>query len=241
MKRQNEMNKKILITLLFFPVLIAFGQEKTVFRKFKTSRIEKIDFSKIYNKKTGKKIKKKKYITLKKNNPNLQLERIIGVNGEVVKYLLDLSIINNSPRNYTTKPIIKGELFPNFIAKTINKRIIELSRQRGKIVILRFELEANSFRFKKQEIKQIDNLINKINNKNEKVKAIIFFASNELDIKQGFDLQNSNFEIISNGHNFQEKFSITRFPTTIVIDKNGKLIDYYNYMDEINLTHLINE
>tara|TARA_B100001063_G_C16762966_1_gene556987 strand:- start:1992 stop:2699 length:708 start_codon:yes stop_codon:yes gene_type:complete len=235
------MKKKILITLLFFTVLITFGQEKTVFRKFKTSRIEKVDFSKIYNKKTGKKIKKKKYIKLKKNNPNLQLERIIGVNGEIVKYLLDLSIINNSPRNYRTKPIIKGELFPNFIAKTINKRIIELSRQRGKIVILRFELEANSFRFKKQEIKQIDNLINKINNKNEKVKAIIFFASNELDIKQGFDFQNSNFEIISNGYNFQEKFSITRFPTTIVIDKNGKLIDYYNYMDEINLTRLINE
>ena len=235
------MKRKILIALLFFTVLITFGQEKTVSRKFKTSRIEKIDFSKIYNKKTGKKIKKKKYITLKKNNPNLQLERIIGVNGEIVKYLLDLSIINNSPRNYRTKPIIKGELFPNFIAKTINKRIIELNSQRGKIVILRFELEANSFRFKKQEIKQIDNLINKINNKNEKVKAIIFFASNELDIKQGFDLQNSNFEIISNGYNFQEKFSITRFPTTIVIDKNGKLIDYYNYMDEINLTHLINE
>ena len=235
------MKKKILIALLFFTVLITFGQEKTVSRKFKTSRIEKIDFSKIYNKKTGKKIKKKKYITLKKNNPNLQLERIIGVNGEIVKYLLDLSIINNSPRNYRTKPIIKGELFPNFIAKTINKRIIELNSQKGKVVILRFELEANSFRFKKKEIKQLDNLINKIKRKKEKVKAIIFFASNELDIKQGFDLQNSNFEIISNGYNFQEKFSITRFPTTIVIDKNGKLIDYYNYIDEINLTHLVNE
>ena len=235
------MKKKILIALLFFAVLITFGQEKTVSRKFKTSRIEKIDFSKIYNKKTGKKIKKKKYITLKKNNPNLQLERIIGVNGEIVKYLLDLSIINNSPRNYRTKPIIKGELFPNFIAKTINKRIIELNSQKGKVVILRFELEANSFRFKKKEIKQLDNLINKIKRKKEKVKAIIFFASNELDIKQGFDLQNSNFEIIPNSYNFQEKFSIIRFPTTIIIDKNGKLIDYYNYMDEINLTHLVNE
>ena len=235
------MKKKILIALLFFTVLITFGQEKTVSRKFKTSRIEKIDFSKIYNKKTGKKIKKKKYITLKKNNPNLQLERIIGVNGEIVKYLLDLSIINNSPRNYRTKPIIKGELFPNFIAKTINKRIIELNSQKWKVVILRFELEANSFRFKKKEIKQLDNLINKIKRKKEKVKAIIFFASNELDIKQGFDLQNSNFEIIPNSYNFQEKFSIIRFPTTIIIDKNGKLIDYYNYMDEINLTHLVNE
>ena len=235
------MKKKILIALLFFTVLITFGQEKTVSRKFKTSRIEKIDFSKIYNKKTGKKIKKKKYITLKKNNPNLQLERIIGVNGEIVKYLLDLSIINNSPRNYRTKPIIKGELFPNFIAKTINKRIIELNSQKGKVVILRFELEANSFRFKKKEIKQLDNLINKIKRKKEKVKAIIFFASNELDIKQGFDFQNSNFEIIPNSYNFQDKFSITRFPTTIIIDKNGKLIDYYNYIDEINLTHMVNE
>jgi hypothetical protein len=84
-------------------------------------------------------------------------------------------------------------------------------------------------------------LINKIKRKKEKVKAIIFFASNELDIKQGFDLQNSNFEIIPNSYNFQDKFSITRFPTTIIIDKNGKLIDYYNYMDEINLTHLVNE
>ena len=235
------MKKKVLITLLFFTVLITFGQEKTVFRKFITSRIEKVDFSKIYNKKTGKKIKKKKYLKLKKNNPNLQLERIIDVNGEIVKYLLDLSIINNSPRNYRTKPIIKGELFPNFIAKTINKRIIELNSQKGKVVILRFELEANSFRFKKKEIKQLDNLINKIKRKKEKVKAIIFFASNELDIKQGFDLQNSNFEIIPNSYNFQDKFSITRFPTTIIIDKNGKLIDYYNYIDEINLTHLVNE
>jgi len=235
------MKKKVLITLLFFTVLITFGQEKTVFRKFITSRIEKVDFSKIYNKKTGKKIKKKRYLKLKKNNPNLQLERIIGVNGEIVKYLLDLSIINNSPRNYRTKPIIKGELFPNFIAKTINKRIIELNSQKGKVVILRFELEANSFRFKKKEIKQLDNLINKIKRKKEKVKAIIFFASNELDIKQGFDLQNSNFEIIPNSYNFQDKFSITRFPTTIIIDKNGKLIDYYNYIDEINLTHLVNE
>ncbi|MDB4850919.1 redoxin domain-containing protein [Flavobacteriaceae bacterium] len=235
------MKKKVLITLLFFTVLITFGQEKTVFRKFITSRIEKVDFSKIYNKKTGKKIKKKRYLKLKKNNPNLQLERIIDVNGEIVKYLLDLSIINNSPRNYRTKPIIKGELFPNFIAKTINKRIIELNSQKGKVVILRFELEANSFRFKKKEIKQLDNLINKIKRKKEKVKAIIFFASNELDIKQGFDLQNSNFEIIPNSYNFQDKFSITRFPTTIIIDKNGKLIDYYNYIDEINLTHLVNE
>ncbi|SFZ95190.1 Peroxiredoxin [Flaviramulus basaltis] len=233
------MKKKILITILFFTVLMTFGQDKIIARKFTTSRVEKIDFSKIYNKKTGEKIKKKDFIKMVENNPNLQLEEIIGVDGEIEKYLVNLSKQNNGLINNRKNAILKGELFPNFIAKTINKRKIELNKLRGKIVILRFELEANSFRFKKQEIKQIDNLINKIKNKSEKIKAIIFFASNESDVKQGFDLTDSNFELIPNSLNFQEKFSITRFPTTIVIDENGKLFDYYEFIDDMNLNKII--
>jgi len=235
------MKKKILITLLFFTVLITFGQEKTITQEFTISRVEKVDFSKIYNKKTGKKIKKKEYIKMVKNNPNLQVERIIGVDGKIVKYLVDLSKISNSIVNNRKNPVLKGEVFPNFIAKTINKRNIELNKLRGKIVILRFELEANSFRFKKHEVEQIDNLINKIKHNNKKIKAIIFFASNESDIKQGFDLPDSNFELIPNSVNFQKKFSITRLPTTIIIDRNGKLVDYYKHMDAINLNKMITE
>ncbi|MCL7765463.1 redoxin domain-containing protein [Polaribacter sp. Z014] len=235
------MKKKILITILFFTVSITFGQDKIITRKFTTTQVEKIDFTKIYNKKTGKKIKKDDFIKIVGNNPNLQLEEIIGVDGKIDKYLVNLSKKSNSTINNRKNVIVKGELFPNFIAQTINKRKIELNKLRGKIVILRFELEANSFRFKKQEIKQIDNLINKVKNKREKVKAIIFFASNELDIKKGFDLTNSNFELIPNGLNFQEKFSITRFPTTIVIDENGKLVEYYNFIDDMNLNNLITE
>lgn len=237
------MKNKILITFLFFTVFITFGQKRTITRKYTSTSIQKIDYSKIYNKKTGKKIREKEFIKLTENNPHLNLIEIIGIDGKIVKYLVDLSITNNtnSPINNRKTPIFKGELFPNFVAKTINKRKIELNKFRGKIVILRFELEANSFRFKKHEIKQIDNLINKIKNKEEKVKAIIFFTSNELEIKKGFDLPNSNFELIPNGLNFQEKFSITRFPTTIIIDRNGKVVDYFNHIDDINLNKMIAE
>lgn len=235
------MKKKVLITILFFIVLTTFGQDKIITQKFTTSRIEKIDFSKIYDKETGKKIKKKNFIKIIEKNPNLQLEKIIGVNGDIEKYLVDLSKKNNKLTNNRKNPILKGELFPNFIAKTIDKKKIELNKNRGKIIILRFEFESNSFRFKKQEIKQIDSLINNLKNKNEEIKAIIFFASNEIDIKQGFDLPESNFELIPNALNFHERFSITRLPTTIVIDEDGKLVDYYKFIDDMDLNKMITE
>jgi peroxiredoxin len=234
------MKNKFLVILLFFIVSGIFSQTK-ITRKFTTTQVEKIDLSKIYSKKTGEKIKKKKYIELVKNNPHIQLERVYGVDKKVVKYLLDFTKTDSLLKNYSTKSIIEGELFPNFIAQTIDKKKIELNKLRGKIVILRFELEANSFRFKKQEIKQIDNLINKIKNKSKKVEAIIFFASNKSDIKKGFDLPNSNFQLIPNSLNFQEKYSITRFPSTILIDKNGKLVKHYKFTGDINLKEMINE
>ena len=215
-----------------FSVMIAFCQNETFTKKFTRTKVVKIDFSKIYYKKTGEKIKENEFVKLVKNNPNLQIENIIGIDGEIEKYLVFFE--------KKKKKIIKGDLFPNFIAKTIENKRIELKNYERKIIILRFELEANTFRFKKEEIKQIGLLINKIEKKEEKIKSIIFFASNELDIEEGFDLQNSNFELIPNSLNFHQKFSITKFPTTIIIDKNGKLVDYFTCMEDINLNKLIN-
>ena len=234
------MKNKFLIILMSFSVMVAFCQNETFTKKFTRTKVLKIDFSKIYYKKTGKKIKENEFVKLVKNNPNLQIENIIGIDGEIEKYLVFFEKGKKSLKNNRNNPIIKGDLFPNFIAKTIENEEIDLKDHKGKIIILRFELEANTFRFKKEEIKQIDLLINKIEKKEEKIKSIIFFASNELDIEEGFDLQNSNFELIPNSLNFHQKFSITKFPTTIIIDKNGKLVDYFTCMEDINLNKLIN-
>ena len=235
------MKNKFLIILMLFSVMVAFCQNGTITKKFTRTKVEKIDLSKIYYKKTGNKIKKNEFVKLVKNNPNLQIEHIFGIDGKIEKYLVFFEKGKKIRKNNRKNQIIKGGLFPNFIAKTIENKRIELKENKGKIIILRFELEAKTFRFKKEEIKQIDLLINKIENKKEKIKSIIFFASNKLDIKEGFDLQNSNFELIPNSLNFHEKFSITRFPTTIIIDKNGKLVDSFKYIEDINLNKLINE
>ncbi len=235
------MKKNILITFLLFSTIMIFGQEKIISREFTTSRVVNIDYSKIFNKQTGKRIKKKDFFKMLEKNPNLPLEEIIGVDGKITKYFVDFSKKRNKIINNRTKPILKGELFPNFIAKTIDNKELELNQLRGKVVILRFEIAANNFRFKKYEIQELDDKINQIENKNEKIKAIIIFASSISDIKNGFDLPKSNFNLIPNGVNFQEKFSITKFPTTIVIDKNGRLVDYYRDPEDIDLKWLSSE
>ena len=112
---------------------------------------------------------------------------------------------------------------------------------KGKIVILRFELYASNFRFKKQEVVDLDNQINQIKNSSDKVKAIIIFTTQKNEILKGFDINNSNFELVANGMNFNEKYLITRYPTTIIIDKEGGLVDYFLYSDEIVLKDLLNK
>ena len=225
--------------LLFLCSVITFGQQKIVTKKHTTTHAEIIDYSKIYQKTTGKKIKKKEFLKILKKYPNLQMESVIGADGSIEKYLVDLSKQNKKNRNNRIQPVLKGEVFPNFIAKTVENNKIELNKFKGKTVILRFELEANTFRFKKEEIKQLDGLINQVKNKNEKVKAVIFFASDKEEVRKGFNIPNSNFQLIANALNFHDKFSITRFPTTIIIDKNGVLVDYYKNIDDIDLEKIM--
>lgn len=234
------MKERILLLLFFFTVFITYGQKKIITKKFTKSHIEKLDYSKIYNKKSGQKIMKKNFIKIIAKNPNINLEKVIGENGEVEKYLLENTKQNKQIINTRKKPIKKGDFFPNFIAKTINNKTIELSKLQGKIVILRFDIEANSFRFNENDIKQVDSLINKVEDKEKNIKALIFFASNKLDIKQGFNLINSNFELIPNGINFHERYSINRFPTTIILGRKGRVLDYFIHVEDINLNKIIN-
>jgi peroxiredoxin len=234
------MKNIIVISLLSFYTMTTFGQEM-ISKEFAISRTESFDFSNIYYKQTGKKIEKNEFIKLIQKNPNLPLEKVIGVYGEVTRYLVDLTLSNNALNPSGGKRVEKGELFPNFIMNTIENKKIELDKLKGKIVILRFELEADSFRFNKKEIIDLDSEINQINDKKNKVEAIIIFSSSTSEVMQGYDLKNSNFEVVADAFNFREKYSITSFPTTLIIDKNGFLLDYYNRSEDIDLKLLISE
>lgn len=230
----------ILIITLFCANTIQ-SQEEVVGVNWSKTFVEK-DFNntKLYNKKTGIEISKKQFGMLIQENPNLFLESEIDESGNVIRYLYDPNNLNSYK-----KPALHGSVptkskFPNFKLKTIDGTEIELSKLNGKIVILRFELVATDFHFKKQEIQELDEKINALENKNA-VKAIVIFQSPESDVRKGFDLESSNFELVANGQNFIEKYDISRFPSTVLIDQDGNLIEKYIYSEDITLKEHIKE
>jgi peroxiredoxin len=235
------MKKNIILLLLLGFFVKSYTQEKYITKSFTTTSVVKINFKKIYDKSTGKRIKEKDFRKIIKNLKNYYLDPIIDKNGNVEKYLFDLNNINKKMSRDITQRVNSGDFFPDFNIKTLTNENISLKDLKGKIVILRFELFADNFRFKKHEIVDLDNQINQIENKNDKIKAIIIFPTSENEVIKGFDIENSNFNLVANGMNFHHRYLIKRYPTTIIIDEEGKLIDYFSYSNEIILKNLLNE
>ena len=227
--------------LLLFLNVKSYSQEGYITKKFTTTSIEKIDFTKIYDKNTGERIKEKKFRKIIKDLKNYNLEQIIDENGNVEKYIFDSNNKDQLMSHERSQRVNPKEFFPGFNIKTINNENISLKDLKGKIVIIRFELFADNFRFKKHEIVDLDNQINQIENKESNIKAIILFTTPKNEVLKGFDIKGSNFNLVANGMNFHQKYLITRYPTTIVIDKEGKLIDYFSNSDEIILKDFLNK
>lgn len=236
------MKYKILILLIISFLLgnATFCQDRQVGVSFKKSFVDK-DFTpdKIYYKQTGQKISEKELLKLSQENPKMYFEREIDADGNVMRYYYDPNNQNGDSNRTSNTTVSENEAFPNFKLTTIDKKKIELKNLQGKLVILRFELEANSFRFKKQEIEELDKKINALNNK-EDVKAIIIFGCDEDEVRKGFDLNNSNFELVADGQNFIFKYDIHQFPSTLLIDQNGKLIRKYSYGENVNIEEHLN-
>lgn len=220
---------------------VAFSQESKVGVSFKRTFVDKdFDPNKIYNKETGIKISKSEYSKLQQKNSRIYFEREVDEEGNVIRYLYDPSNQNGSDNGNLNANVSEKVAFPNFKLTTIDKKKIELKNLVGKLVILRFELEANSFRFKKQEIEELDKKINALSNK-EDVEAIIIFGCTEDEVREGFNLNNSNFKLVANGQNFIFKYNIHRFPSTLLIDQNGKLIENYSDSEEIIIEEHLNK
>lgn len=236
------MKNHLVFSILLFITTSFFSQEKQqqiITKKFSVSEKTKIDFTKVFDKKTNEKISEKEFYNLTKKNKNFSLEKIINPDGTIEKYLFTGNLENNITFRDITKRVNVGEPFPNFIIKTIQNKKIELAHLKGKVVLIRFELFANNFRFKKHEITDLDAKINEFGKDN--FEAILIFTTPKDEVIKGFDLKNSNFNLVSDGMNFNERYKITRYPTTIIIDKKGNLIAYFKKSDEINFKEILNK
>ncbi|WP_157480518.1 TlpA family protein disulfide reductase [Gillisia sp. CAL575] len=231
---------KIIIVFFFFSFQIFAQNEIKVQREVKRIDTE-FSIDKLFNKNTGKKISEKEFGVLVTNNPNLQLERIYDNKGNIVKYLYNPDKENSvSTNNKDFETLEKGEYFSKLVFKTIDGETIKIKDLKGKMVILRMEMEADTFRFKKHEIADLDAKIN-LSNKKSEIAAIIIFDATKQQIHKGFDLIDSNFKLIPDGYNFHQKLNIRYFPTTLILDKKGKLIREFQRTDEIDILDLLSK
>lgn len=224
--------KKIITIFLFLFYLISFSQNDTLKKRFSITEKTFYDFSKMYYKENGEKVLEEDFFKLVKNKINFSIEKIINEKGEIEKYFLSKELKKTSPRDIT-KRVKNGDVFPNFIVKTIKGEEINLKKLKGKTVILRFELFADNFRFKKNEIKELDKKINQFGK--EKVVAIIIFTTPKNEVIRGFNIENTNFKLVADGMSFNERYFINWYPTTIIIDSDGNLDKYYKNSEKIIL------
>ena len=235
------MRKPVLFILAFIISLQLFAQEQ-ISIQFEKKRIDtEFSIDKLYNKKTGKRVSQKEFEKLVKQNPNLPLEHVYDNMGHTVKYFYDPDKSISLSTSNSDESVEIGAYYPELIFKTIDGKKIRLKDLKGKMVILRFEMEADTFRFKKYEIEEMDQGINETQRESE-IEAIIIFDATEQQIRKGFDLTDSNFKLVPNGFNFQRKMNIRSFPSTIILDKQGRLMEEFPMMSEgIDILELLDK
>lgn len=230
--------KKLVFTLIFFLIVLESYPQKS---GDISTTYKNVLSGKVYDKATGKKLSNKELGKLLHKYPNIIFERIINEQGEYSKYYFDSNNIKHQDKtliiNRNKKNQIKiTESFTDFIFTTIDKEILKSKDLKGSWIILRFELLTRFVRV--PEILKLNSIVVELN-KNHKIVPIVCFADSEQNIKSKFNQQDLLFKFVGDGGNFQEKYNIIQFPTTIILDTNGKVHKYFYANDKIDIENII--
>ena len=225
----------ILVLLILSNLTYSQGVRRTVtMTKIKPKTI----YKNLYNLETGEKISKKEFKLLVKQNGQIQIGSYYNKFGKIERRYYNPNPIIGEKRNSLNKKLKKGELFPDFILKTINNEKIQLDDLKGKLIIISFGLVRNGVWINKREINEIKTKING-SSKPSEIEWLIFFRESKEKVVKIFDFESSNFKLIPDGTGFINKWNITRFPTMLLIDKEGRFINNFLWY-KINITELLN-
>lgn len=222
------------IITLFFLLLFTFSH--FTFSQITTSSTVKISGN-VYNKQSGHKLSEEETNMLLEKYPGIVFERVYNKYGTLEKLLYDpKNILNGNAMLRNEKNQIKpGELFPEFVFNTIDRKKIASKNLRGSWVLLRFELFSKLIDHDK--IISLEKQIEEFNLSN-KLTAVIIFADTNSDITQNMKSIGSVFKLIPDGRNFQEMYNIIEFPTTILLNKDGIVYKYYFRNEKIDFNDL---
>lgn len=194
----------------------------------------------VYNKNTGQRLSEEEMISLFQKYPDIFLEREYNKHGELVRLLFDPNnIVTGATMNRNENARKKaGELFPEFVFKTVNGEKIKSEELLGSWVLLRFELFTKVIDVSKLYVlgKQI---VEFNNTSKKKLTGVIVFNETEKKVKELFNTNEYDFKLVPNGRNFHEMFNIVRFPTTVILNDKGEVFKNYESSVPINFEELL--
>ncbi|ETN94393.1 hypothetical protein [Zhouia amylolytica] len=123
--------------------------------------------------------------------------------------------------------VSEGEIFSEFVMKTIDGQIVESKNLRGKKIVLISIVMLREPFFNKDQLLEMDSFFSDLPN----VKSIVFTSSNSLEIEDAIGDLNLNSLIVPEAMGFQKKYGIKISPQYVLIDENGLLVKYFKHED----------
>ncbi len=192
----------------------------------------------VYNKSTGEKLSNKTLQMLMKEHPGITFEKVFNKYGEIEKYLYnpDSIVIGVGVTRTLEKQTKPGHQFPPFAFTTIDDKLLDSEQLRGSWVLIRFELFVKMSNL--EDIEQLNEQIKEIGS-DQKIVPIISFVDSQKTVEESFDSGKYQFEVVGDNRSFQEMFNIISLPTTILLDPEGVVVDYFNKGDKLILRDLL--
>jgi len=221
---------KIRISFIILGILIVFSNLTIA----QVSHTEQITGKPVLNKQTGAKISEERLHELMVSDPNFILEQIINKYGEVESFLYDPTRKGKSLTRDTSLRTKAGELLPPFVVRSVTGKKIDSETCHGRPILVLFQLFFKAPFFNETQFHQFKLMADTLKGKGD-LEIIVITDSTNDEIKSAIDVKNSNFQVVPEGRNFSVRYLVTKFPSYLLIDKEGKLVYYY---EENNITKL---
>ena len=235
--------KTLISLIILINVGFLLGQTTMAVDYSRTEVSGPIDFNTVYHKLTGEKISEKQFRKIVQENPNFYMEEEYDREGFISKYIYDPNVKSNFRKySFSDRPQV-GTVFPEFLFTTMDGRKLGSSQLFGKYIIILFIGHSDHGlpgfdMYNMPNVMELNERIQKFKYKENIVSFIVFSDDTKL-VNKKFTLKDHNFNLVANGDNFQKKYKLNRTPVTLILDKEFKVLDWYNYSEDIELETIL--
>ncbi len=193
--------------------------------------------AKIYNKVTGERISEEQLMEIVRERGSTHLDKEYNKFGQATKAYYHPDSAHLRIRNRDIhKQIQPGKELPEFVFTLVDGEKLRSKKLRGKWVLLKFDLVVQFLDYPDYEAlaAQVDALDEKY-----PLVAVTCLGDNEENIRNRIGDKYDPILWLGEGTGFQEKYFISRLPTTVLIDPQGKVVKYFRYHEKMDLEEAI--